>query len=100
MNIIGALKKSNSKATVYFCDYNNEKIKWEQIIVFLQDYNVMQDLNEEEIYCIAIESCDNLKTDKKLVGMTFYNGRDYVNFVSKDYYDLDLYLKELSGGNK
>lgn len=100
MDVIGALKKSNSDTTIYFCGYNEADFQWKQVVKLLQSCHLMQDLDEENIYCIAVESRDNMEDDKRLVGMTFKDGNNYISLVSEDYDDLDFYLKELTGGGE
>ena len=56
----------------------------------------MQDLAADDIYCIAVESEDNLSTEGRIVGIIFRNGEKYISLVPQEYSDLDLYLKELT----
>lgn len=98
MEIIGALKKSRSQSTIFFCEYRKEDFDWDAIVAFLQSCHLMQDLEDDDIYCIAVESMDEMKSDRRLVGITFHSGADYISLVPKEYADLDFYLKEISSG--
>lgn len=108
MDIIGALKKSGSEKTIYFCVYRPEDFAWSDIVNLLYECRLMKDLNEENVRCIVVESADKLQADKKFVGISFMNGTDYISLVnpaisadhsSSDvtYNDIDFYLKEMEG---
>ena len=97
MEIIGALKKSKSQSTIFFCEYRKEDFDWDEIITLLHSCCLMQDLEEDDIYCIAVESNDDLKSHRRLAGITFRSGTDYISLVPKEYSDLDFYLEEISG---
>lgn len=99
MEIIGALKKSRSQSTIFFCEYKKEDFDWNEIVTLLQSCRLMQDLEENDIYCVAVESRDEMKSDRRLVGITFHSGSEYVSLVPNEYADLDFYLKEISGCN-
>lgn len=96
MEMLGALKKSNSPSSVYFCSYQQGEFNWDDVVKLLTKCRLMQDLDEKDIYCIAVESCDEMKQDKRLVGVTFRNGLDYISLVPQGYSDLDFYLKEIA----
>lgn len=96
MEILGALKKSNSASSVFFCDYQHGGFNWDDVVKLLTKCRLMQDLDEKDIYCIAVESCDDMKQDKRLVGITFRNGLDFISLVPQEYSDLDFYLKEIA----
>jgi hypothetical protein len=96
MEIIGALKKSRTNSTIYFCTYTPEDFDWQEVVVFLQRCQLMQDLAADDIYCIAVESEDNLSTEGRIVGIIFRNGEKYISLVPQEYSDLELYLKELT----
>lgn len=107
MDIIGALKKSGSEKTVYFCVYHSEDFEWADVVNLLYNCRLMDDLSEENVLCIAVESTDKLQEDKTLVGISFVRGNDYVCLVnpavseayhsSGEYSDIDFYLKEMAG---
>lgn len=99
MEIIGALKKSKSQSTIFFCEYRKEDFEWDEIISLLHSCRLMQDLEENDIYCIAVESNDDPRSYRRLAGITFRNGADYISLVPKEYSDLDFYLKEIAGGS-
>lgn len=99
MEIIGALKKSRSQSTVFFCEYRREDFDWKDIVALLQSCRLMRDLDEDDIYCVAVESCDELEGDRRLVGITFRSGADYISLVPAEYSDLNFYLREISAGS-
>lgn len=96
MKIIGALKKSKTPSTVYFCEYKAEDFDWNEVVSLLQRCDLAQDLDDKDIYCIAVESNDELKSDKNLVGITFRSGEYFVSLTPQGYADLDVYLQELA----
>lgn len=107
MDIIGALKKSGSGKTIYFCAYHSEDFAWSEIVNLLYECRLMDDLSEENVRCIVVESADKLQEDKKLVGISFMNGNDYISLVNPttsaeycstdEYSDINFYLKEMAG---
>lgn len=106
MDIIGALKKSGSGKTVYFCAYHSEDFAWSDVVNLLYECKLMYDLNEENVRCIVVESTDKLQEDIKLVGISFMKGKDYISLVKPsktenysvdEYGDVDFYLKEMAG---
>lgn len=98
MERIGALHKSGSQSTIYFCEYDKNAFEWETVVDLLSKCSLMHDLTEDSIYCVAVESADDMQTDNRLVGIVYKDGVDYVSLVPQDYSDLDFYLKELTGG--
>lgn len=110
MNIIGALKKSNSPSTVYFCEYKEEDFKWDSVEELLKQCTLSEDdetqrLKKEDIYCIAIE-CEDRRTQSNptipdfangtLVGVVFDSVDYYISFTSEKHADLNIYLNELT----
>ncbi len=98
MERIGALHKSGSQSTIYFCEYDKGVFDWEDVVSLLSKCRLMSDLTEDDIYCVAVETIDDMQTDKRLVGIVYKDGIDYVSLVPQDYSDLDIFLKELTGG--
>lgn len=101
MEIIGALKKSNSSSTIYFCEYRAEDFDRKDVVELLQRCRLSlrenRNWDDKDIRCIAVESNDELKSDKNLVGITFKSGDYYVSLTPQEYADIDIYLQELTG---
>lgn len=99
MEIIGALKKSNSSSTIYFCEYREQDFDRRDVVELLQRCRLLlrenRNLDDKDICCIAVESNDELVSDKNLVGITFRSGSHYVSLTPREYADLDFYLQEL-----
>jgi len=94
MNVIGALKKSNTDATIYFYEYE-PSFNWEEIVNLFETCCCTQEVSEDDISCLAVEVHDKTQSEK-LVGMTFHNGSRCTNLVTENYDDLDFYLNDLS----
>lgn len=100
MEIIGALKKSNSSSTIYFCEYRAEDFGRDEVVSLLQkcrlSFHDNNSLKDENIYCIAVESNDEMQSDKNLVGITFQSGSHYISLTPQEYADISVYLTELT----
>lgn len=99
MEVIGALKKSKSQTTIFFCLYSEDVFNWDDVVSLLMQCNVQQDLEEENISCVAVESSDNLKTDKRLVGVVFKCNNGFISLTPQEYTDLDFYLRDIADDN-
>lgn len=102
MEIIGALKKTTSPATVYFCSYEGRGFGWKDIVGLLNQSamgrEISHKLSEKAVRCIAIESIDEMQTDKRLVGAVFKRGTgDYISIAAPHYQDLDVYFTDIVG---
>lgn len=93
MEILGALKKSNSQGTVLFYKYDDADFDWNEMIFFFQKCRLMQDLSSDDIYCVAVSKRE---TNSEIVGVVFQNETGYVNVISKEYADLEWYLHEIA----
>lgn len=95
MDVLGALKKSGSDNTIYFCAYHQIDFDWDDVVILLLECNHMRDLDEKDICCIAVESSDGLKT-QRYVGISFFEGTNYVILTKNSTTeDVDFYLKEM-----
>lgn len=114
MNIIGALKKSNTPSTVYFCEYSDEDFPWGSVSELLKRCPALsaeeaQSVKKEDIYCIAVE-CDDGEPQRTpvppdfekgvLVGIVFDIGEYFVSYTAEEHADLELYLNELTESNE
>lgn len=97
MEILGALKKSNSQGTVLFYKYDETSFDWNIIVAFFQKCKLMQDLSSDDIYCIAVKKQDEKSDVSEIVGITFQNGAGYANVIPEEYSDIEWYLKEITG---
>lgn len=96
MEIIGALSKSNTKSVVYFCRFGNTEIEIASINRLIQETGYSEKIYGSKIKALAIESTDDFKTDKRLVGMIFETENQYATIVLDRYKDLDIYLREIA----
>lgn len=96
MEVIGALKKSKSETTIYFCEYNEKDFVWNDIIQLLLACHCECDLDECNIFCVAVESIDNLIRDRKPVGIAYNDGEKYVCLAIDECSDLKYYLQEMT----
>lgn len=93
MEILGALKKSNSQGTILFYKYDDIAFDWNEMISFFQKCRLMQDLSSDDIYCVAVSKHEK---NSEIVGVTFQNETGYVHVISKEYADLEWYLYEIA----
>lgn len=95
--IVGALAKSKSNATIFFCEYNHTNLEKNIIQSLINKTQYKDDVYGDRIKLLAIESEDELKQDIRLVGLIFEDEvhSQHKSILLEQYQDLSVYLEEM-----
>ena len=93
MKIVGAVSESNHSKCIYFCRCNSADLNTDVIIPEQILHALCKEENQD--FMIALESDDDLESDKKFVG-TMYDTGDYiVHFINKGYEEILDYMEQI-----
>lgn len=96
MEMIGALGKSAKKASnVYFFTCSKKELDIKSIRQLIAQSGCTHTINLNGVEVVAIESNDELVSDRRLVGFIFKStdGKTYESITLNEYPDLDEYMR-------
>lgn len=97
MDIVGALAKSNTSELIYFCRFGKTEYEIEAINSLILRTGFSDKIYVSSIKALAIVSADNMKEDKRMVGMIIDGGEGkHTTIILDEYEDLDIYLREIA----